>query len=229
MPGVECHRGCTFGIAGPAEPDQLLVAIERRAPVERCEPQPLGPAQHRRELVEHRDQRRVAADGHGHAVEVVVGAKRGVHVTGIDGSDEPVIRIAHGVEVRRGEVGDRFAHREFVHGGDHVARIQDGTPLEGAHDRRATRLGDDQAAVRQSEQRLAHGGAAHAQPFGEFPVLELLTWSERAVDDGVADADEDVIAQEGSTSDRRVLRNGHAIYCARETCIRQASHAGEVE
>ena len=50
--------------------------------------------------------------------------------------------------------------------------------------------------VPEPQQRLAHRRAAHSEPVGELAVLQLLPGREGAVDDGVAQASVDVVAEQ---------------------------------
>ncbi len=48
----------------------------------------------------------------------------------------------------------------------------------------------------EAQQGLAHRSAAHSEPVCELAVLELLPGQEGAIDDGVAKAPVDIVAEE---------------------------------
>ena len=146
-------------------------------------------------------------------MELVVGVEGGVDVAGVEGLGEPAGRSAHRVEVGGGEVGHRLPDRELVHGGDDVPRVARRPLVERADHRRPARPRDDEPALGEPEQRLAHGGAAHAEPGRELAVPELLAGGEGAVGDRVAQAAVDVVPQQGAVDRRAVRGNWHAPWC----------------
>ena len=99
MEGVECDRGRAFCVPGGAEPDQLIVTLERGPPVGRGEAKPLRAAHHWRELVEHGGERPVRGHGHEHAVELVVRAECGFDVALLDRRAEPAVGLAQDSEL----------------------------------------------------------------------------------------------------------------------------------
>ena len=142
-------------------------------------------------------------------MELVVGAERGVDVAGVEGDGEPASRVAHRLEVRGGEEVDRLPDGQLVHGGDDIAGLSRRPHVERADDRRPAGTGDDEPALGEPEERLAHGGATHAEPRRELTVPQLLAGRERAVDDRVAETPIHVVPQQRAVDGRAVRGNGH--------------------
>ena len=173
----------------------------------------LEAAYDRAELVEHRGERAVAGDVDGHTVEVVVRGERGGGVAVGDGGGEAAVGRAHPVEVVGGEPGDRLGDGETVHGDHHGVRLAHLGQVDLGDDGRATGGGADQAALTESQQRLAHGRTTHAEARGQIGVADHLAGRERALHDQVAQPVVDGVAQQGGADRGSVDRDGHAIYC----------------
>ena len=88
-------------------------------------------------------------------MQLVVGEQGLLDVAGVQRRREPAVGLAHGGDVGVGQSGHRLADGDLVHRGDHVAGVPDLPGVERAHDRGAARLGLDQAALRETQQRLA--------------------------------------------------------------------------
>jgi hypothetical protein len=171
--------------------------LRNRTPAaQRGEPQSLQAPQHRRELFKDGADGPVRAGGHRDAMEVVIGGERCLDVVTAQSLGEACVGFAHGVELGRGQAGHRLADSEFVHGrrdrpgGPHRADIQ------GADDRVAAGFRLHQAGPLQTGQRLPNRRTADAQPLHQVTVVEALTRSERAVDDGVPNRAVGVLTKE---------------------------------
>ena len=94
------------------------------------EAEQLRAANHRRELLEDRDERLIGGDGDRHAVKVVVGPQRRIHLARLDRRREAAVRGAHRLQVVLCEAPDGLPHGHLVHRGHDVARVADGAGVE---------------------------------------------------------------------------------------------------
>ena len=108
MPDVEGHHGGTVHISGGAQTDELVVSRLGCRPVDRREPQALGPPNDGGELGEHGGKREVACGPNGDGVKIVIGPKGGVDIAQLNGQCEPSVGVTHRREVRLGERVHRF-------------------------------------------------------------------------------------------------------------------------
>ena len=127
----------------------------------------------------------------------------------------------HRGEVLPGQGGRRPPRRPAVHGGDHITCVAHRAQVEGGHQGRAARARHDQAYLSEPQQRLADRRTADPEPVGELEVAQLLARREGAVDDGVPEPGEHLVAQQCPRDRGCRSRNGHAIYCMSRRVARQ--------
>jgi hypothetical protein len=161
-----------------------------------AEAQPLRAAHDGPELVEHGLEGLIPQRRDRDAMQVVVGVEGVIDVAGGHGLGESSIRGPHALHVVVVESTRHLAYSEFMHRGDDIARVPHRACVEGADRRRSAGKRHDEAARAQAQQGLAHRGAADPEPEGELAVLELLAGQEGAVDDGVPQAQVDVITEQ---------------------------------
>ena len=130
-------------------------------------------------------------------------SQRGVDVAGAQRRGEALVGRTHRAQVGTGQPAHRLEHGQPVHRGDDRHRVRRRARVDAGDHGRATRHGGDQPRLLQPQQRLADGGAAHAEPGGELEVAQLLAGLEGAVDDRVAQPLVDVVAQQHALARRR--------------------------
>ena len=145
-------------------------------------------------------------------VQLVVGLQRGVDVAGSQGRGESLVGGTHRTQVGTGQPAHRLEHGQPVHRGDDRHRVRRRARVDAGDHGRATRHSGDQPGLLQAQQRLADGGAAHAEPGGQLEVAQLLAGLEGAVDDRVAQPLVDVVAEQHALAGDDLLGNRHAIY-----------------
>ena len=197
VPDVEVHRLGPLHVALGKAPNELLVPLDRGAPVAR-ELEQLSAADEGTELFEDRLESAISESGDGDHVKLVVRIQGRRQVIGVERLREAVICVTHPVDVVSAQLARGLTHGQPVHRGNDIPGVTDRLRIDRADRRRPAGHGNNQAARSETQQSLAHRGSADSEPLREISVAQLLPRLECAVHNGVAKTSIHVVTKKGT-------------------------------